>query len=113
MGGHEGVAGGQPGAACHVLDGSAGVWRGTQARTSRVSSWQTIFLAALWQSPTCMCPAHSGAEGKIKAAAERASLAGVIAALAAAPGRGPSVARVAGQAVEFICKYYKVSVVPC
>ena len=44
----------------------------------------------------------------MKAATERASLAGVIAALAAAPGRGPSVARVAGQAVEFICKYYKV-----
>ena len=39
--------------------------------------------------------------------AERASVAGVIAALAACPGRGPSVARVAGQAVEFICKYYK------
>ncbi len=44
----------------------------------------------------------------MKAVAERASLAGVIAALAAAPGRGPSVARVAGQAVEFVCKYYKV-----
>ena len=48
------------------------------------------------------------AEGKLKAVAERASVAAVIAALAACPGRGPCVARVAGQAVEFICKYYKV-----
>ncbi|KAL4444093.1 hypothetical protein ABPG75_011830 [Micractinium tetrahymenae] len=47
------------------------------------------------------------AEGKIKAVAERASLAAVIASLAAAPGRGPSVARVAAQAAEFVCKYYK------
>lgn len=60
-----------------------------------------------------MHAAHSGAEGKIKAVAERASLASVIAALAAAPGRGPSVARVAGQAVEFISKYYKVSALLC
>ncbi|EFN56582.1 hypothetical protein CHLNCDRAFT_144295 [Chlorella variabilis] len=45
--------------------------------------------------------------GKIKAASERASLAAVIASLAEAPGRGPSVARVAAQAVEFICGYYK------
>lgn len=44
-----------------------------------------------------------GAAGKIKAASERASLAAVIASLAEAPGRGPSVARVAAQAVEFIC----------
>lgn len=44
------------------------------------------------------------AEGKVKAVAERASLAAVIASLAAVPGRGPSVARVAAQAVEFICK---------
>lgn len=51
---------------------------------------------------------HLIAEGKLKAVAERASVAGVIAALAACPGRGPSVARVAGQAVEFVCKYYKV-----
>ncbi|KAL4419436.1 hypothetical protein ABPG77_006363, partial [Micractinium sp. CCAP 211/92] len=47
------------------------------------------------------------AEGKIKSVAERASLAAVIASLASAPGRGPSVARVAAQAVDFICKYYK------
>lgn len=52
------------------------------------------------------CP-HLIAEGKLKAVAERASVAGVIAALAACPGRGPSVAPVAGQAVEFVCKYYK------
>ncbi|PRW50843.1 Translational activator GCN1 isoform A [Chlorella sorokiniana] len=57
-------------------------------------------------SATCRV-LDGSAEGKVKAVAERASLAGVIAALAAAPGRGPSVARVAGQAADFICKYYK------
>lgn len=51
-------------------------------------------------------PSPAQTEGKIKAAVERASLAGVLAALAAAPGRGPSVARLAGQAVDFICAYY-------
>jgi hypothetical protein len=44
------------------------------------------------------------AAGKIKAAAERASLAALLAALAAAPGRGPTLARVAGRAVDSICR---------
>ena len=40
----------------------------------------------------------------LEAVVERASLAGVIASLAAVPGRGPSVARVGAQAVDFLCK---------
>lgn len=66
-------------------------------------------LSLPWPQPAPLAvvtnnPLICAAEGKIKAAVERASLAGVVAALAAVPGRGPSVARVAAQAAEFICK---------
>ncbi|KAI3427088.1 hypothetical protein D9Q98_007027 [Chlorella vulgaris] len=47
------------------------------------------------------------AAGKIKAVTERASLAAIVASLAGLLGRGPSVARVAAQAADFICSYYK------
>lgn len=44
------------------------------------------------------------AAGKIKAVTERASLAAIVASLAGLLGRGPSVARVAAQAADFICR---------
>ena len=47
-------------------------------------------------------------EGKIKNAAERASLCHVLAALAGAPGRGSGVAAAATAAAEFLCAFYKV-----
>eukprot|EP00887_Chlorella_sp_A99_P001204 scaffold14.g1204.t1 len=46
------------------------------------------------------------AEGKLKSAAERASVAAVIAALADAPGRGASAARAAAPVAEALCRYY-------
>ena len=47
------------------------------------------------------------AEGKLRNAPERNGLVSAVAALAAAPGRGTSVAQLASTVTEFLCGCYR------